>query len=77
MTRTLRLAGPVPDRYLTRDQVAERLGLYHRNGKPNGRHVTRMGFPRYSGARGGLYVWEEVVAEMQRRRDEREKRRAS
>jgi hypothetical protein len=31
-----------------------------------------MGLPRYPGRRGGLYVWEEVVAEMQRRRERKE-----
>jgi hypothetical protein len=64
-----------PDRYLTREQLAERMGLYTREGKLNVRQVTRLGFPRYPGARGGLYVWEEVVAEMQRRKAARDEQR--
>jgi hypothetical protein len=68
-TRTLRLDS-VPERFLNRDQLAERLGL-------QARQVARLGLPRYPGARGGLYVWEEVVAEMQRRKAQRENRRAS
>jgi len=63
MTRHLTLA-PAPDRYLNRDQLAERMGI-------TPRHVTRLGLPRYPGKRGGLYVWEEVVAEMERRRENR------
>ena len=68
MTRALRLE--VPERYLTREQLAERMGV-------SPRQVTRLGLPRYPGARSGLYVWEEVVEDMQRRKQEREKRRDS
>jgi hypothetical protein len=54
-----------PERFFTREQLAKRLGV-------SPRQVTRMGLPRYPGRRGGLYVWEEVVAEMQRRRERKE-----
>lgn len=57
-----------PERFLNRDQVAERMGI-------TPRQVTRLGLPRYPGARGGLYVWDEVVAEMQRRKDARDEQR--
>lgn len=68
MTPVLRLA-PAPERFLNREQLAERMGV-------TPRQVTRLGLPRYPGARGGLYVWEEVCAEMQRRRDRTRSRRA-
>jgi len=66
MKPRLTLSGP--DRYLNREQLAERMGI-------SPRQVTRLGLPRYPGARGGLYVWEEVCAEMARRKEARDQQR--